>query len=192
MDRNTLLNARRAAARAVLATLLATVGAGLPGLAAAATAAEINAYTREALEAFRTQTSAGAELASRAAGVLVFPRVYKAGIGLGGEFGEGELRVGGATVGYYNMASASIGLQLGAQQKSVVILFMTQESLARFRRSKGWKAGVDGSVALATLGAGGELDTETAQKPIIGFVFSNKGLMYNLTFEGTKITRIRK
>jgi lipid-binding SYLF domain-containing protein len=69
---------------------------------------------------------------------------------------------------------------------------MTDKSLAKFRNSKGWKAGVDGSVALATLGAGGAIDSETARKPIIGFIFSNKGLMYNLTFEGSKISRMEK
>ena len=48
------------------------------------------------------------------------------------------------------------------------------------------------SVALATLGAGGEIDAETAKRPIIGFIFPNEGLMYNLTFEGSKITEITK
>ena len=69
---------------------------------------------------------------------------------------------------------------------------MNDKVLGEFRNSQGWKAGVDGSVALATLGAGGAIDTETAKQPIIGFIFSNKGLMYNLTFEGSKITRIDK
>ncbi len=69
---------------------------------------------------------------------------------------------------------------------------MTADALGKFRDSEGWKAGVDGSVALATLGAGGSLDTDTANKPIIGFIFSGKGLMYNLTFEGSKITKIDK
>jgi lipid-binding SYLF domain-containing protein len=124
--------------------------------------------------------------------MLVFPKVFKGGVGLGGEYGEGALLVGGRTVGYYNIAAGSVGLQLGLQKKSQVILFMHKPALQRFQRSKGWKAGVDGSVALATLGAGEQIDTETARKPIIGFIFSNKGLMYNLTFEGAKITRIDK
>jgi hypothetical protein len=95
-------------------------------------------------------------------------------------------------VAYYNIAAASIGFQLGAQARSQIVLFMTPGALSKFRSSKGWKAGVDGSVALATLGAGGAIDSETARKPIIGFIFSNKGLMYNLTFEGSKISPIRK
>lgn len=85
-----------------------------------------------------------------------------------------------------------MGLQLGLQRKSVVILFMDGQALAKFRGSEGWKAGVDGSIAIANLGAGSSLDTNTGQKPIIGFVFSNKGLMYNLSLEGAKITKTNK
>lgn len=155
-------------------------------------AAQINAEVRQALQEFRKHTSAGSELANRSVAMLVFPKVIKAGIGIGGEYGEGALLVGGRTAGYYNIAGASVGFQLGAQKKSQIILFMTQDALNQFRKVKGWKAGVDGSVALATLGAGGTIDTETAKKPVIGFIFSNKGLMYNLTFEGSKITEIRK
>jgi lipid-binding SYLF domain-containing protein len=122
----------------------------------------------------------------------VFPSVVKAGIGIGGEYGEGALIIKGKTAAYYNVASASIGLQLGAQARSQIILFMNDKVLSKFRSSDGWEAGVDGSVALATLGAGGAISTETAKKPIIGFIFSDKGLMYNLTFEGSKITQINK
>jgi lipid-binding SYLF domain-containing protein len=153
---------------------------------------ELDAKVREARTKLAEHTSAGAELAAKAKGVLVFPSVIKAGFGIGGEFGEGALQIGGATVDYYNIASASIGLQLGAQARTQIVLFMTDDALKTFRDSKGWKAGVDGSVALATLGAGGTIDTKTAQQPIIGFIFSNKGLMYNLTFEGSKITKIEK
>lgn len=179
----------RILASLVLGSVLA-LGRAPTAAAAASSRQEIDAKVREAVAAFNRHTSAGKELARKAAGMLVFPEVVKAGIGIGGEYGEGALLVHGKTVGYYSTASASIGFQLGAQIKSEVILFMTPAVLEGFRRSKGWKAGVDGSVALATLGAGGEIDTETAKKPIIGFIFSNKGLMYNLTFEGSKITRI--
>jgi len=158
----------------------------------AASKEEINAEVREAVQNFYKHTSAGKELSQKAAGMLVFPSVFKAGIGIGGEYGEGALLIGGKTAAYYNIASASIGFQLGAQARSMIILFMTENALAKFRGSDGWKAGVDGSVALATLGAGGAIDTETAKKPIIGFIFSNKGLMYNLTFEGSKITKLDK
>mgnify|MGYP001590151678 FL=1 len=163
-----------------------------PVAAVAASKEEIDAKVQEAIENFYKQTSAGKRLAQKAAGMLVFPSVFKAGIGIGGEYGEGALLVKGNTVAYYNTAAASIGFQLGAQVKSQIVLFMNQNVLDSFRKSQGWQAGVDGSVALATLGAGGEINTDTMQEPIIGFIFSNKGLMYNLTFEGSKITRIER
>ncbi len=165
---------------------------GVVGQATAESREELDAAVRETVEAFYKHSPGGKDLAGRAAGMLVFPKVFKGGIGIGGEYGEGALLVGGRTAGYYNIAAGSVGLQLGVQRKSQVILFMHRPALQRFQRSKGWKAGVDGSVALATLGAGEQIDTETARKPIIGFIFSNKGLMYNLTFEGAKITRIDK
>jgi len=93
-------------------------------------------------------------------------------------------------VAYYNTASASIGFQLGAQVKSQIIMFMDGEALDKFRSSDGWEAGVDGSVAIVEFGAAEEISSNSAQQPIIGFIFSNKGLMYNLTFEGSKMTRI--
>lgn len=178
----------------VLMICLFSIVLGLlqPVAAVAASKEEIDAKVQEAIENFYKQTSAGKRLAQKAAGMLVFPSVFKAGIGIGGEYGEGALLVKGNTVAYYSTAAASIGFQLGAQVKSQIVLFMNQNVLDSFRKSQGWQAGVDGSVALATLGAGGEINTDTMQEPIIGFIFSNKGLMYNLTFEGSKITRIER
>ena len=158
----------------------------------AASKDEIDAKVTQAIEDFYKQTSAGKSLAQKAAGMLVFPEVIKAGIGVGGEYGEGALVIKGKPAAYYSTAAASIGFQLGAQVKSQVILFMNPKVLADFRKSQGWKAGVDGSVALATLGTGGEISTDTIKEPIIGFIFSNKGLMYNLTFEGSKITKLER
>ena len=151
---------------------------------------EIDENVKTALTEFYEKSQAGKALAEKAAGMLVFPKVIKAGLGIGGEYGEGALLVKGETVEYYSTAAASIGFQLGAQQKSQVILFMNDDVLRKFRDSDGWEAGVDGSVAVAEIGAGGDLSTNTAQEPIIGFVFSNKGLMYNLTFEGSKMTKL--
>ena len=176
-------------ARPLLAAALLLLAA-VP--ATAASREELDASVREAIDALYKHSSAAKELAAKSVGMLVFPKVVKGGIGVGAEYGEGALLVGGQTAAYYNIASGSIGLQLGLQQKSQVILFMKQSELDKFRKSEGWKAGVDGSVALATLGAGGQIDTETSKKPIIGFIFSNKGLMYNLTFEGSKISKIDK
>ena len=162
------------------------------GLSFAASKVEIDAKINVTLEKFYKEVGAGKELAKKATGILVFPSVIKAGIGIGGEYGEGALRVNGRTVDYYNTAAASIGFQLGAQSKSIIILFMTKGALSNFRNSKGWEVGVDGSVALVKIGAGGSVDTTNIKDPIIGFVFGQKGLMYNLTLEGSKITRIKK
>jgi lipid-binding SYLF domain-containing protein len=119
------------------------LGAGLALLAgrapsAAATADEINAGVNATLDRLYRQIPGTNALASRAAGVLVFPTVIKAGIGVGGEYGEGAMRVAGRTVAYYNTISGSVGFQLGAQAKSVVIMFMTPDALAGFQRIDGW------------------------------------------------------
>ena len=116
----------------------------------------------------------------------------KAGLGVGGERGNGALLIDGKIVDYYTTTAASIGLQIGVQVKRQVILFMDKDALESFRNSSGWEVGVDASVAIATLGAGGEIDTEVAKEPVIGFIFGNTGLMYNLTLEGSKISKKRK
>lgn len=157
-----------------------------------ASATEINIGVDEGLKRFKKEVSGGEKFLSKAKGVLVFPSVIKAGIGIGGEYGEGALRVGGSTVAYYNTAAASIGFQLGAQSKTVVLVFLTSKALADFRASSGWKAGVDGSVALIKWGVGEDINTVDISDPIVGFVFSNKGLMYNLTIEGSKFTKIER
>jgi lipid-binding SYLF domain-containing protein len=157
----------------------------------AASAAEIDQQVDQTLERFRKIEGANAFLGI-AKGVLVFPKVYKAGIGVGGEYGEGALRVDGKTVDYYSTAAASIGFQLGAQAKSIIVLFTEASALNKFRESEGWKVGVDGSVALVDIGVGKAVDTTNIKDPVIGFVFGQKGLMYNLTLEGSKFTKIEK
>jgi lipid-binding SYLF domain-containing protein len=158
----------------------------------AASAVEIDAKVDGALKKLYNESDAAQNLAGKSKGILVFPSVIKAGFGIGGEYGEGALRICGKTVDYYNTAAASVGLQLGAQSKTVILMFMTKEALDDFRSSEGWEVGVDGAVAIATFGAGGKLNSNTLKEPIIGFVCNNKGLMYNLTLEGSKITKISK
>lgn len=163
-----------------------------PAVTLAASAQEIDIKADAALERFYAEVPGGKRFAQEAAGLLIFPSVLKAGFGIGGEYGEGALRIGGKTVAYYSTAAASIGLQLGAQSKTVIIAFLEKDALERFRASSGWEVGVDGSMALVHLGAGEAIDTTTIADPVVGFVFSNKGLMYNLTLEGSKITRLNK
>lgn len=153
-------------------------------------AAEIDIGVDGTLERFKKEVNGGASFLKRSKGVLVFPSVLKAGIGIGGEYGEGALRVNGKTRAYYSTAAASIGFQFGAQSKSVVVVFLSEKALKEFQHSDGWKAGVDGSVALVEWGVGEDINSVDIKDEIVGFVFSNKGLMYNLTIEGSKFTKI--
>jgi lipid-binding SYLF domain-containing protein len=163
-----------------------------PSVIFAASAVEINIGVDATLKRFSNEVPGGSDFLKKAEGVLVFPKVIKAGFGIGGEYGEGALRMGGKTVGYYSTAAASIGFQLGAQSKSIVLVFLEKKALSDFRKSDGWKAGVDGSVALVEWGAGEDINTIDIKDPIVGFVFSNKGLMFNLTLEGSKFTKISR
>jgi lipid-binding SYLF domain-containing protein len=151
---------------------------------------EIDTSVSQALTKFYAQNPKHQELADKAAGMLVFPRVTKGGAGVAGEYGEGVLQVKGKTVDYYKITSGSVGATLGLASRSEIVMFMTQESLDKFTKSKGWKVGVDAGVAVASMGAGGQYDTKTLQQPIIGFVFGEKGLIADLSLEGSKITKI--
>jgi len=156
----------------------------------AKTAKEINASVSACLDRFYKQVKGGKEMAAKAKGMLVMPSVVKAGLVVGGEYGEGALRVGGKTASYYNLASGSVGFQVGGQTKDVVILFMTDETLKQFEASKGWEVGLDGNVALVTIGGGERVDFTKMNDPIIGFVFDVKGLMADISLKGAKFTKI--
>jgi lipid-binding SYLF domain-containing protein len=171
-------------------TIASMLMAASVGRTEACYAPQMDADVQATLNDFFSRVRGARELVHRSAAVLVFPTIIKAGMGFGGEYGEGALLTRERTLEYYNTLSASIGFQLGAQARSVIIVFMTPEALAGFRRINGWKVGVDGSVALITVGVGGSIDTNRIASPIVGFIFDGKGLMYNLTLEGSKISRI--
>jgi lipid-binding SYLF domain-containing protein len=151
---------------------------------------EIDTGVDAALTRLYGEMQGSRELLQKAQGVLVFPNVLAAGAGIGGEYGEGALRSGGRTVGYYQLTTGSIGFQLGAQSKAVIIAFMTQPAYQKFLNSSGWTAGADASVALLKTGAGGRVDTATITEPVVGFVLTNSGLMFNLNIEGSKISKL--
>ncbi len=150
---------------------------------------ELNAGIDATLERLGSTVPNSHELLKKANGVLVFPRVLAAGFGIGGQYGEGALRIKNATAEYYSLASVSIGLQIGAQSKAIVMLFMTDDALKKLRSSEGWSAGVDASVAVLKVGANGAIDSTSMNGPVLAFVLTNAGLMANLSLEGTKITR---
>lgn len=165
----------------------------LPAIAGAVdSAAVVDAKVDDAIVAFKSEVKGADVFLNQAAGYLVFPRVIKVGLGLGAETGDGALRIGGRSAGYYRTTSGSFGFQIGAQAKSIVIVFMTEESLQKFRDSDGWKVGADASVALIDLGAGKTIDSQNIKDPVVGFIYGAKGLMYNLTLEGTKIHKVER
>ncbi|KQV80817.1 twin-arginine translocation pathway signal [Massilia sp. Root351] len=167
-------------------TTTTTSGRAEPG----AVRAEIDTGVDSTLNRLYAEVKGSRELVAKSTAVLVFPRVLAAGLVVGGEYGKGALRIKNEHGGYYSMASASVGLQAGAQSKAVVLLFMTREAFDKFGQSKGWTAGVDASVAVVKVGVNGEIDTVTANHPVQALVLTNAGLMANLTLEGTKISRL--
>jgi len=158
----------------------------------AKTAREIDVAVDVAIERFHKQVIGAKELIAASKGMLVMPNVIKGAFIIGGEYGEGALRVGGETVGYYNTISGPIGFQIGGQAKDIILLFMTDDVIKQFRASSGWEAGVDGNVALITIGAGERADTTTSKDPIVGFVFDAKGLIADISLKGAKFTKLNK
>jgi lipid-binding SYLF domain-containing protein len=178
-------------------TALATSGLILLGLAATATSfaaskAMINKRVAETLSEFHALNPANKNLVSKSAGMLVFPKVTKGGVGVAGEYGEGVLMVNGKNMGYYSVGAASVGLTLGVANHSEIIMFMTADSLKAFKDTKGWSIGADAGITLVSAAASGAYDSKIEQKPILGFVFGEKGLLADLSLEGEKITQIKE
>ncbi len=163
----------------------------MPHGASAATKKEINANVNTALKRFEKDVKGADQFLKASKGTLVMPKVKQAGLIIGGKYGEGALRVAGKTVAYYSMAAGSAGLQIGAEQFDLILCFMDEASLKKFRASKGWQAGVDGTIVVTTLGAGGSLDTTKLKEPIVGFVYAQAGIMAGVSLEGLKFTKIK-
>ena len=161
----------------------------VPDGARAATKKEVDASVDVALERFAKDVKGADEFLRAAKGVLVMPRVKQAGFIIGAKYGNGALRAGGKTVGYYNVTAGSAGLQIGAQESNIILCFMDEAVLKKFRASSGWQVGLDGTVALVTIGAGGSVDTTKIKEPIVGFVFGQEGLMAGVQLEGLKFTK---
>lgn len=171
---------------------LLIIRGGLPAQSHAETAKEIDVSVSVALERFHKEVEGAEVFAKAAKGMLVLPNVIKAGFFIGGEYGEGALLVGGKTVDYYSIAAGSVGLQIGAQKKNLIIAFMTDKALDKFRKSSGWEAGVDGNIALIDSGGGKSVDTTTIKAPIAAFIFDVKGLMADISLKGSKFTKLDK
>jgi lipid-binding SYLF domain-containing protein len=151
---------------------------------------EIDSGADGALTRLYSNARGSRDLANRAQGILVFPRVLSAGLGVGGEYGDGVLRSGGRASGYYRLVGGSLGWQIGAQSQAIVLMFLTQDALDRFRASKGWTIGADATVSVAKVGATGDIDSNTVKQSIVGFALTNVGLYAGIKLEGSKITRL--
>ncbi|SFA85419.1 Lipid-binding SYLF domain-containing protein [Collimonas sp. OK607] len=194
MRKNSSIPAKGLAAIAVAMACLTFAGCTTtaPGRDASSQTSrnDVNAGVDATLSKLYQTAPASRELVARAKGVLVFPAVLQASFVVGAEYGKGALRVGGRTEGYYSTTAGSIGFQAGAQSKAIILLFMTQDALDKFRNSNGWTVGADATVALANIGANGSIDTNTAQQPIVGFVTTNGGLIAGVSLQGAKIAKI--
>jgi lipid-binding SYLF domain-containing protein len=173
-----------------LMMLLAALLLVTPKTSSAATAEEIDRDATGALQTLYRTTPAAKNLAKVAKAVLVFPDVIKAGLIVGGQYGEGALRVGGKTAGYYRTVSASYGLQAGAQSFGYALFFIDNDGLQYLNKSNGWEIGVGPSVVVVDEGVARSLTTTTAQSGIYAFIFEQKGLMAGIGIQGSKITRI--
>jgi lipid-binding SYLF domain-containing protein len=188
-----MMNKRRfiASGASLAALSVLTAGCTTTGGAAGDPAAQrkaIDSAADSALTRLYREAGGSQELIASSRGMLVFPNLVSAGFIVGGASGQGVLRQAGKSAGYYRMTEASVGLLAGAQSQAVFILFMTQDALTRFQASSGWTVGVDGSVALITVGADARITSQTAQQPIVGFVLTNSGLMGSLSLSGNRIT----
>jgi lipid-binding SYLF domain-containing protein len=173
-----------------LAAVVAGLAAALGAVAFGASTADIDQRATETLNRFDSQKDQHRDLAQKAAAILVFPRITKAGAGVGGEFGEGELQVGGRTVGYYKITGGSVGATLGVARYSEVILFMTDAARDHFMSTHDWSIGGDANVAVVRKGAGGEYDSEMIHKPVLAFVFNERGLLGDVSLQGAKISKL--
>jgi lipid-binding SYLF domain-containing protein len=168
----------------------------LPSVSRAATAAAINASADKILQQFKQNHPGATEALQGAKGVLVFPQIVKAGFVVGGQYGEGVLRIHGTPVAYYSIASGSFGLTVGAASNALIVLFLQEGPLQEFRRDartdKSWQVGLNGDITLVNVGGAGAINSAQLNRPIMGFALDQKGLFLNLSLQGSKITRLNR
>jgi lipid-binding SYLF domain-containing protein len=158
----------------------------------AESAAGIDADADAALSKLYEVQPVAKMLSEKAAAVLIFPNVVKAGFIVGGQYGQGALRKKGKTVGYYSTAAASYGLQAGAQSFGYVLFLMTPSAVKYLSKSDGWEIGVGPSIVIVDEGFARTLTTTTLKSDVYAFIFSQEGLMAGIGLQGSKITRIKK
>lgn len=156
----------------------------------ASAASVIDAEVDAAIKKFETEVKGGTNFLPKVKGYLVFPSIIQAGFIIGGKYGKGALRVDGVTKHYYSLTAASVGYQIGAQKQSMLIAFISEDALNNFINSNGWEAGVDGTIAVSDWGKSGDITSISYEKPIIAFIYGEKGLMASVSIAGTKFQKI--
>jgi lipid-binding SYLF domain-containing protein len=175
-----------------LVALTAAAPLTMPRPATAVSAAELNRDSAAALRQLYATVPAAKALSQKAKGILVFPHMVKAGFMFGGQIGEGALRKGGRTVGYYNSVAASYGFQAGVQSFGYALFFMNDAALNQLDATQGFEIGVGPSIVLVDEGVGRSITTNTITSDVYAFIFSQKGLMAGMGIQGSKITKISK
>ena len=168
----------------------------VPRVSSAATAQAIDASVDRILQLFKEKHKGGEGALKEAKGVLVFPEIIQGGFVVGGQYGEGALRIGSKSVGYYSIGSGSFGLTAGAESKALIILFLQEGPLNEFirdaRTDKSWQVGLNGSIVLVNVGGAGTIDSAMLNRPIVAFALNQKGLFLNLSLQGSKITKLKR
>jgi lipid-binding SYLF domain-containing protein len=177
---------------AALAGGVFALALSMSGANAAQSGTELVAAVKKTLATCYETVETCKEFGNEASGILVFPEVTKAAVGVGGEYGEGALVIDGKPVAFYSTTAASVGLQLGAERRSQVIMFLTDEALRKFQNSDGWEVGGNASVTVIDTSKSGSIDAKKMTDPIVGYIFGSEGLMADLSFEGQKISKIKR
>jgi lipid-binding SYLF domain-containing protein len=183
---------KQAGVKMFIIVCMALIIGTFPAASYADTAQEIDVSVNASLDRFVKEVKGAKEFLDAAKGVLIIPKVIQGGLIVGAEYGEGALRIGGRSVGYYNIVSGSFGYQIGGQRKDIIIVFLSAEVLTKFRNSENWQAGVDAKVTVINVGVDDSLNTMKFKEPVVGFVFAQKGLMAGATIEGSKFTRLKR
>jgi len=158
----------------------------------AATAEDLNQDADQALKTLYRTNPVAEQISKQAKAILVFPKIIKAGLVFGGSYGEGVLREGPRVVNYYSSASASWGLQAGAQSFGYAVFLMNARSVEYLNRSDGWEIGVGPTVTIVNEGVAKNLSSTTLRDDAYAFIFDQTGLMASLSIEGSKISQLKR
>jgi len=170
----------------------AVVSLSVMDQASAATAADLDKDSQQALQTLYKTEPVAETLSRTAKAILVFPNIVKAGLVFGGSYGEGELIEGSKVVDYYNSVTGSWGLQIGAQSYGYAVFLMTDDAVKYLKESKGWEIGVGPTVVVVDEGVAKNLSTSSLKDDAYAFIFSQQGLMAGVSIEGTKISKIER